>query len=257
MKTYLALALLTHTVPASLMDIKSCLLNYTFYHPETDTCQGLLDDYDCPPGQWMAPEKNRVGVVNCEDRQEDEECLHPGVMGLTNHHTIGCQDKQLLEHMEMFQTSECENGEILMPNNFEEDTLPCPDKFACIEDYSQYLKLPSLEQLNEINFFKSITCSKEPKKICLPLENKNFPLTPENIYSTFISSSLKCSKNPCQEGYWPWIEEEEGYQRCIPIDATCNTATLRISKEDGELKCSPLVPFNVIGLCLSLCLKRT
>ena len=53
-------------------DVQSCLMDHTFYHPESKTCEEPLDDYSCPRGQWMVPDKNRLGEVRCEDVQENK-----------------------------------------------------------------------------------------------------------------------------------------------------------------------------------------
>ena len=237
---------------SSVHEIKSCLLKHTFYNPETKTCEVPLDDYNCPRGQWMVPDKNSLGEVYCEDVKEDEECLM-GMDVIGNTRTIECLDKHMKKLMGRFQTSECQNGQILLPTNFEENTNPCPDKFICSDkkDYSQHL--PGHGEIEKVNFLKSLICHQKPNKICLPSKIRGNSLwTPENLISSFVTADLECRENPCQEGFWPWIDEsdDEGIQRCLPIDDECKTGEIPILKEPGEnrLSCSVVVQFSVTGV---------
>ena len=266
MKQYLAFVWLTQACLSSQIDnqsalifkntriavennIMSCLMNHTFYHPESKTCKVPMDDFSCPGGQWMVPDKNRLGQVHCADVKEDEECLMGmGVMGNTM--SIECQDKHLEKHQEIFQTSNCQNGQILLPSNFEINTNPCPDKFSCREDFSQYL--PNNGEEHKVNFLRQLVCSKKPRKLCLPSENKGLGLfTPENLIRSFVTADLECRENPCPEGSWPWIDEHKSVtiQRCLPIDDKCTSGKIPIIKEPGasKLKCSTVVMFSITG----------
>ena len=229
--------------------IKSCLMNHTFYHPEGKTCEVPLDDYSCPGGQWMVPDNNSLGEVHCEDIKEDEECREGmSVIVMGNTMTIECQDKHMEKLQEIFQTSKCQNGQVLLPSNFEVNTNPCPDKFSCREDYSQHL--PEDGEEEKVNFLQQLVCSKNPRKLCLPSENKGLSLfTP---IRSFVTADLECRENPCPEGYWPWIDEEksEAIQKCLPIDDQCASGDIPITKEPGadKLSCSSLVNFSVTGV---------
>jgi len=231
--------------------ITSCLMNHTFYHPESKTCEVPLDDYSCPGGQWMVPDKNRLGKVHCEDIKADEECREGmSVIVMGNTMTIECHDKHIEKLQEIFQMSKCQNGQILLPSNFEVNTNPCPDKFSCREDYSEYL--PEDGEEEKVNFLKPLICSKDPRKLCLPSDNKGSSLfTPENLIRSFVTADLECRENPCSEGSWPWIDEEksEAIQKCLPIDDKCKSGDVSITKEPGasKLSCSSLVNFSVTG----------
>ena len=228
-------------------------MNHTFYHPESKTCEIPLDDYSCPGGQWMVPDKNRLGEVHCEDIKEDEECREGmSVIVMGNTMTIECQDKHIEKHQEIFQTSKCQNGQILLPSNFEVNTNPCPDKFSCREDYSQHLPERKGEE-QKVNFLQQLVCSKNPRKLCLPSDNNGSSLfTPENLIRSFVTADLECRENPCQEGTWPWIDEQksEAIQKCLPIDDKCTSGDVSITKEPGasKLSCSSLVNFSVTGV---------
>ena len=245
-------ALIFKSKRSSVHEIKTCLLNQTFYNPETKTCEVPLDDYNCPRGQWMVPDKNSLGEVHCEDVKEDEECLMGmGVIGIGNTRTIECLDNHIEKLMGIFQTTKCQNGQILLPTNFEENTNPCPDKFTCSDkkDFSQHL--PGRGEIEKVNFLKGLICHKKPNKICLPTEIKGNSLwTPENLISTFVTADLECGENPCQKGFWPWINESDGVQRCLPIDDECISGDIPIHKEpeDSKLSCNVVVQFSVTGV---------
>ena len=171
-----------------------------------------------------------------------------------NTRAIECQDKHIEKHQEIFQMSKCQNGQILLPSNFEVNTNPCPDKFNCREDYSQYLPKDGEEQkVEKVNFLQQLVCSKNPRKLCLPSENKGLSLfTPENLIRSFVTADLECRENPCPEGYWPWIDEQKSgaIQKCLPIDDQCTTGDIPITKEPGAstLTCSFVVNFSVTGV---------
>ena len=230
-------------------------MKHTFYHPESETCEEPLDDYSCPRGQWMVPDKDRLGEVHCEDVQENEGCfMGMGVIGKTM--TIECQDKHMEKQMEIFQTTKCSNGQILLPSNFVENTNPCPDRFVCSPDFSQHL--PKDEETKEmkemkVNYLKNLKCSKNPNKLCLPSENRRLSLfTPENIIRSFVTADLVCGENPCKEGFWPWIVDSDNgveVQRCLQIEDKCKAGNIPIFKQPEALKlsCSVVVPFSVSG----------
>ena len=113
----------------SLQSIKSqetdkserCLLKSRFYDPDSDQCYNVLDQGPCQPGHMFLPDINNLGVGKCT-KSEIKDCHHPVVM---EDGSLGCQD--ILLHS-MFTQANCSDGEVLIPNNFQVDTHPCPDK---------------------------------------------------------------------------------------------------------------------------------
>merc|ERR1719410_3099977 len=117
----------------------------------------------------------------------------------------------------------CENGEDLVPRNFVEDTMDCPNGFSCKSKencpaftpqiYQQQLKYSQNIFIEYLE--KSVTCNKDKTKGCCPDGGDNNLLSLTNLIEGVIPSGLVCSQNPCEGKGFPVMDEVEGYWRCI------------------------------------------
>ena len=67
------------------------------------------------------------------------------------------------------------------------------------------------------------------------------------LLDSYKSSQLTCQDNPCPGGRWPWLSDEDGYQRCLEADTeeiqNCPYEHFVVEEDGGILKCQTIVPF--------------
>lgn len=190
-------------------EIRKCLLNEKFYHKETRRCEYPLEQGPCDTGDWVMMTQE-PGVVSCQPRpQKFSNC--PVVLGPGGQ--VECAIKTASN---LFQP--CSGG-ILVPDNFQFDTMPCPHKFSCQPRtdvyYSSIKSATGLTKDEMVNHLKSLVCDVESKSICLPENNEDSLMTIDNILQSYQKPQLKCRKNPCPLGSRPSLDEA-GYYRCQP-----------------------------------------
>ena len=208
--------------------IIECLLNQSFYHEDTGKCEELHDEEPCGPGEWLI-RTDEPGVVTCKLKpvklSECETVLGPGGY-------IQCEKTS-----ELFQA--CSDG-VYVPENFQEDTIPCPHMYQCqARNELYYSSINSASNYSHelvINHLDTLICDHDNKLICLPENNNDYLITVKNILQSFQRPEIKCEKNPCKAGKWPTLDQA-GYYRC------------------GSIK---LVPFSVLlsGVNRSKCRRR-
>ena len=150
---------------------------------------------------------DQPGVVSCQLKPEKfsncEAVLGPGGR-------VHC-----VRNNDLFQP--CPGG-VYVPDNFREDTKPCPYMFQCQPRNDLYFasiksgtSLISYELI--INHLDTLICDYENKLICLPENNNDSLITADNIIQSFQRPEFQCLPNPCQKGNWPLLDDS-GYFRC-------------------------------------------
>ena len=110
-----------------------CLLEGKYHHPGSGTCTDPFDEDHCEPGSWLLP-TSLPGEVQCQKISEDLfNCAEPGI---NDNGEAYCINEENTVHDEapeqlMFRRADCPENKILMPDNFIENTIPCPRDFTC------------------------------------------------------------------------------------------------------------------------------
>ena len=155
------------------------------------------------------------GVASCQPRPAQfSNCaafLGPGGQ-------LECEKTQ----SDLFQScSEVRDG-VYLPENFQEDTQPCPHRHRCQPRNNVYFSSISLSSNSGsggvsaqliIKHLESLICDVQNRQVCLPDNNDGSIMTIENILKTLHRPPTLCIKNPCPSGQWPKIDES-GYFRC-------------------------------------------
>ena len=224
-----------------------CLLADQFYHLKSRSCHTPLTKGPCRPGEWLVLDHENTDMVTCETRPEAfSDCI--AVFSPSG--GPECQEDSE-EEANMFKP--CEDG-VMVPENFMENTRPCPDGFRCQERNPQYweakraFKLVDKEEVElELHFLEGLVCDAETKRICLPVEEKSEPLiSPKNIIKTFQRPQAICKVNPCPIETWPWLDEE-GVYRCLPASKSVQNCQYKLEMINGELDCPITGLYSFLG----------
>ena len=115
-----------------------CLLSGQYYHPGSDSCTDPFDEESCEPGwSWLLP-TSVAGEVKCQDISDD--LLNCAIPGINDDGEPYCFMESETAHDQpeeqiLNRPSNCTDNKIMMPNNFMEDTKPCPRNFTCSAEY--------------------------------------------------------------------------------------------------------------------------
>ena len=175
-------------------EIKTCLINQKFLLAESGKCEYLLDQEPCSPGEWVMMSQTS-GVASCQPRPEQfSNCavfLSPGGQ-------LECEKTQ----SELFQScSEVQDG-IYLPENFQENTRPCPHQYQCQPRNDVYYSSisinsnPDVSAQTLVNHLSSLVCDVQNRLVCLPENNDDSIMTIENLLQTFQRPPTLCRKNP-------------------------------------------------------------
>ena len=223
-----------------------CLLKYQFYHRPSDKCYELFDESPCGSDQWLTP-TSIPGDVECQPIPPDisPDC---NSLAILENGDIQCHDRIQKLNQE-FRTSSCQTGQILLPENFIENTKPCPDQFRCSADYSSVYSFindhfnQGQEDLGKKkrHFWISLICSgrKEDKSgmACIPTEVSLALDQNKMMVQSFKPPKSSCQVNPCSSGKWPWLSED-GYLRCLEGSAEdINGCLGHVEEMKESIKC--------------------
>ena len=188
-----------------------CLLQKKFYHAETADCYLPLQfDGPCELGSWLVP-TGLPGLAECVPTRTDlPEFCTPVLAGLTE---VVC-----LEFLEesLYKTGNCSNGQILLPENFQSDSQPCPGSWSCRDNQTILEELFTdqsvLGDTLEWAYLEGLLCSPE-KKLCLPELGSQSLVSTEQLEASLQGPRPRCQPNPCPPSHWPWLGED-GYYGC-------------------------------------------
>ena len=223
-----------------------CLLKYQFYHAASERCFDPFDSSPCGPNQWLAPTAI-PGDVTCQPIPSE---ISPECNSLTilENGDIQCQDK-ILRLNQDYRKSNCQEGQIRLPENFIENTTPCPEMFICRKDYQShysFIKTKYFDQGQQElgkqmrQFWGTMLCSgnvrdKSSKMVCVP--TKGSLDDNKMMIQSFKPPKSSCQVNPCPRGTWPW-QSEDGYQRCLlASEEEVNDCFGQIVETEGKLQC--------------------
>ena len=222
-----------------------CLLKYQFYHIASEKCYSLFDQGPCGAGEWLAPTE-LPGDVKCQIIPPE---ISPDCNSLTilENGDIKCQDR-IRRINQDYRKSNCQVGQIMLPENFIENTKPCPEKFKCTKNYkpdysfiNKYFKQGQTELGRQMRQFVSLMlCSgikedKSTRMVCVPTEGS----LEDNsmIIQSFKPPISSCQDNPCPSGMWPWLSED-GYQRCLlASEEEVSGCFGQMVETEGRLQC--------------------
>ena len=239
--------LVTDIMKMETTEMMKCLLADQFYHLESRSCHTPLTRGPCRPGEWLVLDQENTDMVTCETRPEAfSDC---NAVFTPSGSPMCREDSE--EKDDMFKP--CENG-VMVPDNFMENTRPCPDGFWCQNRNPQYwaakrkFKLEKREQVEiKLHFLEGLVCDAETKRICLPVEENSEPLiSSKNIIKTFKRPQAICKLNPCPIETWPWLDEE-GVYRCLPASKSVQNCQNKPQELNGELHCHILGLNSLLG----------
>ena len=247
-----------------------CLLSGQYYFPVSDTCRVPFDEESCcrvpfdeescnPGYSWLLP-TSVPGEVQCRNITNALLSCNSQYLAINDDGEAYCTNDEELtaisvigEEQIQYRQTDCPKNMILMPNNFMEDTRPCPGNFTCSRDYKDaYSFINSHHYQDHENELankekelarSTLVCSTTPAMACVP--NIGSLVDDSVLLDSFKVPQSTCQKNPCSRGKWPWITED-GYQRCLVADTEELQNCPRdhfVVQEDGVLKCQSIVPF--------------
>ena len=211
------------------------------------------------------------GEVQCQEIREDLfNCAVPGIDNNGEAYCINEEDTVYDEAPEqvLHRRAGCPENKVLMPDNFMENTKPCPRDFMCSINYKNAFSFINKHYKNgETELAKkekeyansSLVCSgskgtgpsTEPKMACVP--NTGSMADNSKLLDSFKLSEMSCQDNPCPRGKWPWVSAADGYQRCLEersVDEIQNCPQNYFVVEAlGKLECQEINPIysNIAG----------
>ena len=265
-RTNLILILMTISSASSIspgdLSRRLCLLKGQYYHPGSDSCSDPFNATPCDDfvNSWLLP-TSVPGELQCQ--AADELLSQCAILGINDEDEPYCIDEKeqisfeqnSFENQTLYRQADCPENMILMPDNWMRDTKPCPSNFTCSANYKAAFSFINNDYKNgEINLarlekeygYSSLVCSgskdtrnTEIKMACVP----DIGSMADNsvLLDSYKSSQLTCQDNPCPGGKWPWLSDEDGYQRCLEADTeeiqNCPRDHFVVEEDGGKLNC--------------------
>ena len=234
----LAESLLTARTRTDL--VTGCLVEAQYYHQQSGTCHSPLDPGVCPPGQWLLP-TSQPGELTCYPAETLPEVCTPAL--LPGRSKVVCEENIVAER---YSQGQCGPGELVLPENFQADSLPCPQSFSCTATRNNKLYLRALKTLladktrHDKKYLKDLVCDYQTHSLCLPDQETDSLFRLETMLSSLKNPLDRCKVNPCSAGRRPWLGED-GYYRCLLASPdTFNCPWESLSQQDGRLHCQLL-----------------
>ena len=95
------------------VEITRCLLNYQLYDKRSDQCYDFEEQGPCKTEETFIPDIYNVGFGKCEQLSSDCDRLTLDEDGF-----LECE----IPNNSLFMQEHCDNGQILLPNNFVENS---------------------------------------------------------------------------------------------------------------------------------------
>ena len=238
-----------------------CLLRGQYYFPGSDTCSDPFDEDSCEEGfSWLLP-TSVPGEIQCQNITDDLLSCDSRNLAINDDGEAYCiKDEKLTaisvigEEQIQYRQTDCPENMIRIPDNFMEDTKPCPGNFTCNRDYRNaysFINRHYYEKDGEPDLAKKekgyarsfMVCNERPQMACVP--NTGSMEDNSVLLDSFKVPKSICKENPCSRGKWPWLSED-GYQRCLVADTEELKNCPRdhfVVQEDKVLKCQTIVPF--------------
>lgn len=155
----------------------------------------------------------------------------------------------------------CQQGELLVPDNFQADTLPCPALHSCVAwpRPADTARLANLVNPLQLEYIKAMVCGGEGEELaCAPATNEESLFSAENLLQSLVAPPPACRPNPCPGGATPTLSED-GYYRCVSVvqhlstldslatqERRCRRFEVRRACPDcpGGTRCVPRFRFN-------------
>ena len=254
-------SIISNTTPDELSR-RLCLLEGQYYYPESTLCSDPFEDNLCESGSsWLLP-TSVPGEVQCQEIREDLfNCTETRIDDKGEAYCI----KE--EAPELFRRAGCPENKILMPDNFMENTKPCPRDFMCSRNYKNVFFFINIHDKDgkteltkkEIDYtFSLLVCSgsrsissTDLRMVCVP--NTGSLADNSKLLDSFKPSEMTCQDNPCPRGKWPWVSAADGFQRCLEersVEEIQNCPQNYFVVEAlGKLECQEINPIysNIAG----------
>lgn len=141
----------------------------------------------------------------------------------------------------LFTVSICNEEEVLVPEDFMRERN-CPNQFSCKEPdqcpgfikVKEELGKENRKSLREIKeFLRQLKCKRNPRRICCPDYDEESLLSPLTIIRSLNDSkAVKCIKNPCLAGSWPW-RGYDGDSVCKKAESHIDTCKEGFEEDEG------------------------
>jgi len=247
----------------NLENIVACLLNSTFFHPVYGKCAQFQEEGFCADAALIVLPDLDTGTATC--RPEPDPCTpdRDYSRGGIESSECGCGSSEV-EHdgycVKPFTKTSCPEGKLLVPVDFSEGHRTCPKSISCVEKNScpnyrlteiniKYTESESQKKLKQ-EFLNHLLCDEEKNSLCCPDDNEDDLLTPDNILQTYKSPQYECVDNPCQDGYWPFEDDDTGFMKCFQADDTVKNCRLDIKFHKNQtevLSCELFALNSVLG----------
>ena len=112
----------------------------------------------------------------------------------------------ICEHEQpMLEFCDIERNVVRLPENFQRDTVPCPNGFSCRPVWNSFKN-------SQHQFVSDLICGggEATNSLCLP-DNRKSLTSFYNLLRSFEFPKTACRRNPCPGGMAPTIED--GYYR--------------------------------------------
>ena len=155
----------------------------------------------------------------------------------------------------LFTQANCNEGELLLPENIRMGQQECSNKFSCMTSdqcYNYQLTKTELadrntqEYNNQREYLRDLVCHKESHSICCPEDLEGSLMTTDILLASLIPSRAVCSPNPCPSDKWPF-KDSEGKVMCFKKQAgvdQCIGGDLEL--EDETIICNILETRSLI-----------
>ena len=199
--------------------LQDCLLHASLYHRATRQCWPPHERGPCAEDQWLAASEVSPGLGECglvppgdqAWKQEQEQLYTQVDIKDVTISTIYIYNVPTQAH--------CQKGELLVPDNFQADTQPCPALHSCVAwpRPADTARLANLVNPLQLEYIKAMVCGGEGEELaCAPATNDESLFSAENLLQSLVAPPPACRPNPCPGGATPTLEED-GYYRCVPV----------------------------------------
>ena len=126
----------------------------------------------------------------------------------------------ICEHEQpILEFCDIERNVVRLPENFQRDTVPCPNGFSCRPAWNSFKN-------SKHQFVSDLKCGEAKNSLCLP-DNRKSLTSFYNLLRSFELPRTACRRNPCPGGMAPTIED--GYYRSgLALQCQCASVHIHI-----------------------------